>query len=345
MGSARRRSAPVWRSRRKSAVRGPNRCPLNEIVPPGNAAREGEPASVGGRLGRDRAAARPLVLLLGLPLGHVVDLAGLEVEFPDLHGAPDHVALGGRREVEIEGSVARRGRPARPPVLGAVHQFHSASAIGVEEVEARPAGPGEGVPAGHDPLPVREPGRRGDPRFGVLVDRPRVAAVRVHEPEVRLSAPVGDEGDGRAVGRPARVVVDRHPAVLGQAFRASAGDRHLVNVAEQVEDDGVPVRRDVEGHEGPLGGLEDEVVGVAPGERGVPARIVGAAASLGGGGARNQQRGGDCEETEPGARRKGRRDRIRRQMHLGIREGIRLGIPHGGPPPEAARSGTGNRIA
>ena len=59
----------------------------------GDPAREGEPASVGGRLGRDRAAARPLVLLLGLPLGHVVDLSGLEVEFPNLHGAPDQVAF------------------------------------------------------------------------------------------------------------------------------------------------------------------------------------------------------------------------------------------------------------
>ena len=221
---------------------GPEPVPLERDRATRDTPREGEPAPVGGGLRRDRATARSLVLLLGLPLGHVVDLARLEVEFPDLHGAPDHVALGGRREVEVEGPVLRWRRPARPPVFRAVDQFHSAAAIGVEEVEARPPRAGEGVPAGHDPLPAREPGRRGDPRFRVLVDRPRVAAVGVHEPEVRLPAPVGNESDGRAVGRPARVVVDRHPAVLGQAFRLPPGDRHLVDAAQQVEDDGSAVR-------------------------------------------------------------------------------------------------------
>ena len=277
----------------------------------GDPAGEGEPAAVRRGLRGDGAPARSLVLLLGLALGYVVDLAGLQVEFPDLHRPPDQIALGRRGEVEVEAPVRRRGGPAGARVITS-DEFDAAPALGVEQVEPGTARLAERETPGHDPLPVRQPGRGGDPRVGVLVDRPRVAAVRIHEPEVRLSAPVGDEGDRRAVGRPARVVVHCHPAVLGQALRLPAGGGHPVNVAEQVEDERVAVRRHVEGHEGALRGLEDEVVGLAPGERGVPTRIVGAAALLGEPGGSHQAQGGKNREAS-GAERKGRR----------------RGVPHG----------------
>ena len=203
--------------------------------------------------------------------------------------------------------MRRRRGPAGAGVV-IPDEFDAAPAFGVEQIEPGTARLAERETPGHDPLPVRKPGRGGHPRVGVLVDRPRVAAVRIHEPEVRLSAPVGDEGDRLAVGRPARVVVHCHPAVLGQTLGLPAGDGHPVDVAEQVEDQRAAVRRHVEGHEGALRGLEDEVVGVATGERGVPTRIVGAAALLGGGAGSRQAQGGKNRKNRKasGAERKGR---------------------------------------
>ena len=81
----------------------------------------------------------------------------------------------------------------------------------------------------------------------------------------------------------------------------------------------VAVRRHVEGHEGALRGLEDEVVGVATGERGVPARIVRAAALLGERGGSHQAQGGKKRKNRKawGAEWKGRRRGVPHEVSFG----------------------------
>ena len=258
----------------------------------GDPAREGQVAPVRGGFRGDGAAARPLVLLLRLPGGHFPDFAGLEVEPPDLHRAPHRVAFARRGEVEVEApAVRRRRRPAGPREVAA-DEFHAAPALRVEQVEAGTPGAGEGGAAGHDAAAVGEPRRGRDPGFAVLVHRARVGPVLVHQPEVRLSAPVGDEGDGPPVRGEPGVRVDRRPAVLGEALGAAAFRRQPVDVAEQVEDQGGAVGGDIHGEEGALGGLELQVPGVAPRQGGVPAGVVGAAGSLAEGGAGGEGRDG-----------------------------------------------------
>ena len=293
-------------------------------------ARERQVAAVRGGLRRDGAAARPLVLLLRLPGGHLPDFAGLQVEPPDLHRASHRIPLARRGEVEVEApAVRRRRRPARPREVAA-DQFHAAPALGVEEVEARTPGAGEGGAPRHDAPAVGQPRRGRDPGLAVLVHRARVGSVRVHQPEVRLAAAVGDEGDRRPVRREPGVRVDRRPAVPGEALGAAALRRESVEVAEQVEDEGGAVRGDIHREEGALGGLELEIPGVAPRQRGVPPGVVGAPGSLAEGGPGGEGRG----DREPGGGRergggRGGRDRAAaRASPERIRD-----VPHGAVPP------------
>src|SRR5207253_6214783 len=67
-----------------------------------------------------------------------------------------------------------------------------------------------------DVLSIGRPRRLGGRDVQVREHRPRIASVRVHQPEVVLSAPVGDEGDRLAVGGDTRLKVQGDATVLCQ---------------------------------------------------------------------------------------------------------------------------------
>jgi len=119
---------------------------------------------------------------------------------------------------------------------------------------------GEVLPR-RDPLAVGREDGRVDQAVALLGHGARVRAVAVDQPDVVAAATIGGEGDRLAVGRIARLHVPGDPG--GQSRRLAALHRQLVEVAEEVEDDPLAVRRDVEGHPGPLLGV-DRGVGPAP---------------------------------------------------------------------------------
>ena len=101
-----------------------------------------------------------------------------------------------------------------------------------------------------DILAVGAPGRRVEQAEGLARDRPRARAVGVHHPDIVAAAAVRGEGDQPPVGREARLHVEGE--ARADPRRPPAGDRHGVDVAEQVEGDRPPVRADVDVHPGAL---------------------------------------------------------------------------------------------
>ena len=89
----------------------------------------------------------------------------------------------------------------------------------------------------------------------------RFGAVGMHDPDVLAAFAIGDKGDPLAVGRKTRLAVERHAAVDQLGFAAL--DRQRVDVAEQLEHDGLAVGRDVQRQPGALiGGEFDFAVGL-----------------------------------------------------------------------------------
>src|SRR5205085_4417047 len=76
-------------------------------------------------------------------------------------------------------------------------------------------------------LPVRAPRRRVEQAEILARDLAGAAAVRVHHPDIVADAPVRGEGDELAVGREARLHVERQPG-SDPPWRP-AGDRHGVD--------------------------------------------------------------------------------------------------------------------
>src|SRR5439155_4276876 len=121
----------------------------------------------------------------------------------------------------------------------------------------------------HDSAAVRRPHRlQKPPALLVQVARmrhfPRMAAIGSHQPEVEGAVAVAHEDNAAPVRREPRLVVRRHAARDPRG--ATASHRNRVEVAEQVEHDSPPVRRDVHRHPGSLVRFETDVAGGLEGE-------------------------------------------------------------------------------
>src|SRR5690606_27289586 len=173
-----------------------------------------------------------------------LDLARLAIQ------ATDHIELGvgvlgvvedaARRGVVAEvhiAAVGREGGLARILLLGAaLGQLHAAAAaravVHPHLAGAQRARGGE-VLAADDELAVGRPGRGVQKADGLVRHLTRVGAVAVHDPQVVAARAVRGEGDEAAVRRIARLHVPGD--ARGDGARLAAGDRHHIDVAQQVE--------------------------------------------------------------------------------------------------------------
>ena len=113
---------------------------------------------------------------------------------------------------------------------------------------------GAAAPAHHEVLAVGRPLGR-DVLIGVALGHlGRVGFVERHGEEVVPAAPVGDEGDLLSVGAESRLGVERQPGHEGGGLPAA--DRQSIDIAEQVEHNGLTIGTHVQGHPGALGGGE-----------------------------------------------------------------------------------------
>ena len=133
------------------------------------------------------------------------------------------------------GHVAAGFRPGDPHAPAAVH------VVRPDLERAEPP-----LRLGDDDMgPVGRPGGGSELGLGAsAADLAELAAVRVGHPDRFAAVPVADEDDALAVGREARLRVERHAA--RDALRATALDGEGVEVADRLEDDAGPVRRHVE---------------------------------------------------------------------------------------------------
>ncbi len=281
---------------------------------------EGQGASVGRRRRADRPAGTRDELL---------GLAGLTVEAPDhidlavrVLGVFKHPARRGVVAVIQIAAVGREGGFARilllRPTLG---HLHAAAARTVEQPHlARAQRPGRGeMLAADDELAVRRPFGLVDQAEGLGRDGLGVRAVAVHHPDVVAAAPVGGEGDAAAVGRIARLHVPGDAA--GDGARLAAADRHDIDVAQQVEDDLLAVRADVDRHPGALGDVQAGVMVRAGRVLDIPFRLFGCSRCSG----RGRGRGRSRSRSVLGGRDDGLGGRGRGRLRQG-----RKGDDHGG---------------
>ena len=108
--------------------------------------------------------------------------------------------------------------------------------------------PGGEVLLGHDVLAIRAPACLVEQAEALIGELALVAAVAVHDPDVVAAAAVGREGDPPAIGGETRLGFVRQ--AFGDPRRRTPADRHCVDVAQQVEDQGPPVGADIQVHPG-----------------------------------------------------------------------------------------------
>ena len=145
-----------------------------------------------------------------------------------------------------------------------------------------------GPPGGHHELGTVAGG-------AVFGDRPRFAPVRARDPEVLDAAAVAQEGDLGSVRREDRLALEGE--LPDDPRRLATRDRQGVEVSEQLEDDGLPVRSHIERHPGPLGDGERQRLRSGEGKA-LPA-LFGVPVILGGG-----ERGQQEEENGSGGKGK-----------------------------------------
>ena len=212
----------------------------------------GEPAPVrrGRRPHRAAGPARDPGALAGR---HVVAL-DREHLLVRILGILEGVAGGGVAAEEDRAAVGGESRLAQFLLIlrvGPLDQRH-AVADAADMVEPDLAGAERALRremlARGDILAVAAPGRRVEQAESLVGDLARAAAVDVHHPDIVAAAAVRGEGDEPAIGREARLHVEGE--ARGDPGRMPAGDRHGVDVAEQVEGDRPPVRADVDVHPG-----------------------------------------------------------------------------------------------
>ena len=256
----------------------------------------GEPAAVGRGCRPDRAA-RPAGDLDALAAGHFVAL-DREHLLVRILGIFERVA---RRRVAAEIDVAAVGGEGRFAQLllelgiGPLDQG-LARAAAADIVEPDLAGTqralGGEMLARRDEAAVRAPGRIVQEGEGLGGDGAGTGAVDVHHPDIVAAATVRGEGELAAVGREARLHVEGEAG--SDPGRPAAGDRHGVEVAEQVEGDRPPVRADVDVHPGAFGNIDRNLAQALAGRSvDVPFRLLAAAAlgENGGGGEQKRERG------------------------------------------------------
>ena len=206
-------------------------------------------------------------------------LAGFAVEADHLPDGELRVVVEGSAPLrDIDVAAVRRGNRAQPVRwlrpgdarggLGRlVAQAHPGPAVPVDQEDGGGALRRPGLRY-EEVLPVRGPARRDHelrPVAGrpVAGHRPRLASVGVRDPQVLDPVAVAQERDLGPVGGENGLALERD--VSHDPGGRAPRDRQGVEVAEQLEDDRLSVRRDVEGHPGALGDGEGQ--GVAGGQR------------------------------------------------------------------------------
>ena len=166
------------------------------------------------------------------------------------------------REVDRLAVPRNDGAAGVVDVVGGRQLDSAAAALAVEdpELHRRNAGLLAVFLAGDHVLAVGRPG--GAPDVEILLGRQglRILSVGVHQPDVVDAAAVARERDRLAVRGEARLRVVG--GARGQGLRGPAADRHRVDVAEEIEDDRLPVGRDVERRPGSLARRECDLPGV-----------------------------------------------------------------------------------
>ena len=237
------------------------------------------------------------------PRDHRLDLPRLAVDAADRVDADGRVPAvlvdAARRRVLAEVDVApvgREGRFAEVLLLVRLLVQLEARALAARVVEPDLAAADRTrrheVLAGRDEAAVRGPDRVVDETKVLTADLLGFAAACRDRPDVVAAAPVADEGDPAAVRAEARHHVPRHP--VRQRLRVAAADRQQVEVAQQVEDDPLAVRRHVEADPGAFGRVDLDLVLLAGRVVHVPLLPVLGEGRKGGQG--QEQAGGEQEE-------------------------------------------------
>ncbi len=92
--------------------------------------------------------------------------------------------------------------------------------------------------------------------FLLAAHRLRVAAIRIHDPQVVGAAPVTDEGDGAAVGAEAGLKVPRQTA--GESAGLASLHGHRVDISQHVENQCLAVGTDIDTAPGGLIRVDDD---------------------------------------------------------------------------------------
>ncbi len=167
------------------------------------------------------------------------------------------------RQVDVAARGIERGSDGLE-LLGLADQGDAAAPVAVEEPGLRGAAErAEG--AGRDQvLAVGGPLGRGVEVAVAAGDLGGVGAVGAQDPEVLATAAVRDEDDFGAVRAVARLALEGGAGE--ERGRGAALDGERVEVAEEVEDEGGPVRADVDGDPGALAGGKADLAGGFEGE-------------------------------------------------------------------------------
>ncbi len=193
-------------------------------------------------------------------------LSGQAIEPCDLPETPrkvGDVVEPARAPGEVEESAVSGGdRPGGVVQVVGGGQLDPAAAVAVVHPELHRRDPGAlRLLFARDQVDaVRRP--RGAADVGVLLRRERagVLSVGVDEPQVLHSAAVARERDRLPVGREAGVVVVARSA--GERARVSSGDGQGVEVAQEVEEQGLAVGGNVDGHPRAVAHFERHRAGV-----------------------------------------------------------------------------------
>ena len=193
-----------------------------------------------------------------VPIAQLGHGARLPVIRPDLVLGEQRVVLPiavPRREPDVPtvGTEGGADRLELRRARGRRHQRKSSATVDREQMElAGRESPRS--PAHDDVLPVRREIGRDVLIAVALGELGGVPAIQGQSVDIVAAAPVGDEDDFLPVGTEAWLGIVGEPG--GKLGRLAAGDRHGVEVTEQIEDNGLAVGAHVERHPGALGRRE-----------------------------------------------------------------------------------------
>ena len=193
---------------------------------------ENQPASIGRERGPHR---RPVARRLRIAFA-VLPVVGLELVLRELGVV---LPVAGAARVPDVAPVGRDRGPRHLHVVGLRDELDTAAAVHVEHLQLGQISAPEVADRRDHVVSVRHPfGRLGAIRraAGHLH---RVGAVQRHDPDVLAPVVVRGVDDARAVGREAGLGVEGHAG--GELGRRASLDGDGEEVAQEVEDDGLPV--------------------------------------------------------------------------------------------------------